>query len=62
MRRQQIIDRLGIELTLELPRVQREEQMEFPLVRVANLDLVGNPPQKRFVDQVPRFEIRREDA
>ncbi len=55
-----IVDRLAPIGDAELLAHQLEQPVELVLGRVDHLDLVGDAPQERLVDQFPRLEVRRE--
>ena len=61
VRGDQIVDRLAAIGHAQLRAHHLEQPAELVLARVDDLDLVGNAPQERLVDQFARLEVRRED-
>ena len=57
----QVIERLFVEINPAIPAEHLENGLIFPLRRMVDLDLVGNPPQKCFIHQAFRFEIGGEN-
>ena len=58
---QQVFDHFAAILAAERLGIELEQLAELLLARIADLDLVGNPPQEGLVDQVARFQVRGKD-
>ena len=58
---QQVVDHVAAIFAAERLGIKLEQLAELVFAGVADLDLVGNPPQERLVHQVARLQVRGEN-